>query len=70
MDYMDAEWRPVGPERTRRRRKPLFNAQRQAWRKMTRAERRRFILTMWGIAVVLACIVTAVGLSGWSEYIL
>ncbi|WP_294514234.1 hypothetical protein [uncultured Intestinimonas sp.] len=70
MDYMGAEWRPVGPDSAWRRRKLLFNAQRQAWRKMTRAERRRFMRTLLEIAMVLGCFVVAIGLPDWVEYIL
>lgn len=71
MDYIDADWRPVGPDQgVRRRRRPLFAAQCQTWRKMTRAERRRTLRTLREIALALSCIVVAIGLPGWVEYIL
>lgn len=71
MDYMDAEWRPAGKGwGAQRRRKYPFARLRQTWRKMTRAERRQALRTMQEIAVVLGCIVVAIGLPGWVEYIL
>lgn len=71
MDYMDAEWRPAGKGwGAQRRRKYPFARLRQTWRKMTRAERRRTMRTLGESAAFLACIVVAVGLPGWVEYIL
>lgn len=40
------------------------------WQKMTRAERRRTLRILRESAVVLGCIVVAIGLPGWVEYIL
>ena len=42
----------------------------RSWRKMTRAERRRTLRTLGESAVALGCIVVAIGLPGWVEYIL
>ncbi|MCC2259769.1 hypothetical protein AAAT94_11020 [Intestinimonas aquisgranensis] len=42
----------------------------RSWQKMTRAERRRTLRTLRESAVVLGCIVVAIGLPGWVEYIL
>ena len=42
----------------------------RSWRKMTRAERRRTLRTLGESVVVVGCIVVAVGLPGWVEYIL
>ena len=71
MDYVDADWRPAGPGWvTKKQRKPLFAAQRRAWRKMTRAERRRALRTLRDCTVVLSCIIVAIGLPGWVEYML
>lgn len=42
----------------------------RSWRKMTRAERRRTLRILRESAVVLGCIVVAIGLPGWVEYIL
>ena len=71
MDYMDADWRPAGPGwGTKKQRKPLFAAQRRVWRKMTRAERRRTLRTLRDCAVALSCVIVAIGLPGWVEYIL
>ena len=70
MDYMNADWRPTGLNRGRQRRQnSLFAARRQAWRKMTRAERKRTLRTLRDCAVALGCILVAVGLPGWVEYI-
>ena len=68
MDYIDAEWRPGW--RGRRRRRAPFAGLRRCWEKMTRAERRRTLRTLRESAVVLGCIVVAIGLPGWVEYIL
>ena len=44
-NIQDARWRPAGPGwGAQRRRKHPFAHLRQAWRKMTRAERRRALL--------------------------
>ena len=70
-NIQDAQWRPGGPGwGAQRRRKHLFAHLRQTWRKMTRAERRRTLRTLGESAAFLACIVVAVGLPGWVEYIL
>lgn len=42
----------------------------RSWRKMTKAERCRTLRTLGESAAFLACIVVAVGLPGWVEYIL
>ena len=65
MDYIDADWRPVGDGRNRRRRTGILAAQRQAWHKMTRAERRRARLALRDCAMFLGCIIVAIGLPGW-----
>ena len=70
-NIQDARWRPAGPGwGAQRRRKHPFAHLRQAWRKMTRAERRRALRTLRESAVVLGCIVVAIGLPGWVEYLL
>lgn len=70
-NIQDAEWRPAGKGwGAQRRRKCLFDRMRQTWRKMTRAERRRALRILRESAVVLGCIVVAVGLPGWVEYLL
>lgn len=70
-NIQDAQWRPAGKGwGTQRGRKYPFARLRQTWRKMTRAERRRTLCTLWEIAVVLGCFAVAVGLPGWVEYIL
>ena len=70
-NIQDAEWRPAGKGwGAQRRRKYPFAHLRQAWRKMTRAERRRTMRTLGESTAFLACIVVAVGLPGWVEYIL
>lgn len=70
MDYIDADWRPVGDGRNRRRRTGILAAQRRAWHKMTRAERRRARLALRDCAMFLGCIIVAIGLPGWVEYLL
>lgn len=70
MDYIDADWRPVGDGRNRRRRTGILAAQRQAWHKMTRAERRWARLALRDCAMFLGCIIVAIGLPGWVEYLL
>lgn len=71
MNYMDAKWRPAGKGwGTQRRRKYPFAHLRQAWRKMTRAERRRTLRTLGEIVVALGCFIVAIGLPRWVEYIL
>ena len=42
----------------------------RSWRKMTKAERRRTLRTLRESAVVISCIIVAVGLPGWVEYLL
>ena len=42
----------------------------RSWRKMTRAERRQALRTLREIVMVIGCIVVAIGLPGWVEYIL
>ena len=70
-NIQDARWRPAGPGwGAQRRRKHPFARLRQAWRKMTRAGRRRAPRVLRESAVVLGCIVVAVGLPGWVEYLL
>ena len=70
-NIQDAQWCPAGKGwGAQRRRKYPFARLRQTWRKMTRAERRQALRTMQEIAVVLGCIVVAIGLPGWVEYIL
>lgn len=70
-NIQDAEWCPAGKGwGTQRRRKYPFARLRQTWRKMTRAERRRTLRTLGESAAFLACIVVAIGLPGWVEYIL
>ena len=70
-NIQDAEWRPAGKGwGAQRRRKNPFARLRQTWRKMTRAERRRFMRTLLEIAMVLGCFVVAIGLPDWVEYIL
>ncbi|MCC2259941.1 hypothetical protein AAAT94_01475 [Intestinimonas aquisgranensis] len=70
-NIQDAEWCPAGKGwGAQRRRKYPFARLRQAWRTMTRAERRRTLRTLWEIAVVLGCFAVAVELPGWVEYIL
>lgn len=70
-NIQDAQWRPAGKGwGAQRRRKYLLARLRHAWRKMTRAERRRALRTLRESAVVLSCIVVAVGLPGWVEYLL
>ena len=70
-NIQDAEWCPAGKGwGTQRRRKHPFARLRQAWRKMTRAERRRALRILRESAVVLGCIVVAIGLPGWIGYIL
>ena len=69
-NIQDAEWRPAGKGWGAQRRKHFFARLCHAWRKMTRAERRRTLRTLGERAAFLACIVVAVGLPGWVEYIL
>ena len=70
-NIQDAQWRPAGKGwGAQRRRKHPFARLCQAWRKMTRAERRRALRTMQEIAVVLGCFIVAIGLPGWVEYFL
>lgn len=42
----------------------------RSWRKMTRAERRQSLRTLWEIVVVLGCFIIAIGLPRWVEYFL
>lgn len=70
-NIQDAQWRPAGKGwGTQRRRKYPFVRLRQAWRKMTRAERRQALHTLGEIVVVLGCFIVAIGLPDWVEYIL
>lgn len=70
-NIQDAQWRPAGKGwGAQRRRKHPFARLCQAWRKMTRAERRRALRTLRESAVVLGCIVVAIGLPRWVEYLL
>lgn len=70
-NIQDAEWCHAGKGwGAQRRRKHPFAHLREAWRKMPRAERRRALRILRESAAFLACIVVAVGLPGWVEYIL
>lgn len=70
-NIQDAQWRPAGKGwGAQRGRKHPFARLRQAWRKMTRAERRQALRTLREIVVVLGCFIVAIGLPDWVEYIL
>ena len=70
-NIQDAQWRPAGKGwGTQRRRKRIFASAIRSWQKMTRAERRRTLRILRESAVVFGCIVVAIGLPGWVEYIL